>query len=158
MFVLDCSRDPDKQHQLCREYGPKALMHGSLSSRSAAIIDLDNDGDLDIVSNEMNDRPLLLLSDLSDNKKIHFLKIRLVGSGSNRDALGATVKVKAGSLNLLRYNDGKSGYLAQSLSPLYFGLADVDGATSIEVIWPNGKNQRISENIPKNGLLTIREQ
>jgi len=154
MFTLDCAID---KHQLCREFGPRMLIYGARSSRSSAIFDLDDDGDLDIVTNEMNDRPMVLISDLAARKQIHFLKVKLIGTTSNRDGLGATVKVKAGNKTLTRFNDGKSGYLSQSVIPLYFGLGNDPTASSVEVLWPSGKNQRVTTDIPRNALMTIRE-
>lgn len=156
MFVLDCENDAER-HDLCKDHGPIALVHGSLSSRSAAIFDLDDDGDLDIVTNEMNDRPMVLVSDLSRRKRVNWLKVKLVGSSSNRDALGATVKVRTGDLTLTRYHDGKSGYLGQSSGPLYFGLGDGVSVSSIDITWPSGKKQTVTKDVPVRGLLTVRE-
>jgi hypothetical protein len=156
MFLLDCATE-DGAHELCRVYGPKALVHGALSSRSSAIFDFDDDGDLDIVTNEMNDRPMVLVSDLSARKKIHFLKIKLVGTKSNRDGLGATVKVRAGGKTMLRFHDGKSGYLSQSSMPLYFGLGDATKVDGIELTWPSGKKQQVTSIGAINSTLTITE-
>ena len=155
-FTLDASGE-DKKHSLA--YHKKGLIGviGSISSRSSVAFDLDDDGDLDIVTNEQNDRPMVLISNLAGKKKIHYLKIKLVGTVSNRDGLGATVKVHAGGSNYLRYNDGKSGYLAQSSMPLYVGLGETAKADSIEVTWPSGKKQTVSDQIPTNGLLVITE-
>jgi hypothetical protein len=155
-FTLDASGE-DKKHSLA--YHKKGLVGviGSISSRSSVAFDLDDDGDLDIVTNEQNDHPMVLISNLSEKKKIHFLKVKLVGTVSNRDGLGATVKIHAGDSSYLRYNDGKSGYLAQSSMPLYFGLGDNAKADHIEVTWPSGKKQTISDGIPANGLLVITE-
>ena len=50
-------------------------MIGSISSRSSVAVDLDDDGDVDIITNEQNDRPMVLISNLADKKKIHYLKI-----------------------------------------------------------------------------------
>jgi hypothetical protein len=55
------------------------------------------------------------------------------------------------------YHDGKSGYLAQSSMPLYFGLGEAAKIERIEVNWPSGKKQTLSESIPTNTLLTITE-
>src|SRR5881227_2463038 len=90
---------------------------GSTSSRSSVAFDLDDDGDLDIVTNEWNDHPQVLISNLSGHKQIHYLKIRLIGTVSNRDGLGATAKVRSGAKTYTRYHDGKSGYLSQSSMP-----------------------------------------
>lgn len=155
-FVLDCS-GKDKANPLC--YHKKGLVGvvGSVSSRSSAVFDLDDDGDLDIVTNEMNDHPLVLISNLSEKKQLHFLKLRLVGTKSNRDALGATVKVHCGEKTYVRYLDGKSGYLAQSSMPLYFGLGDADKVDRIDIRWPSGSTQTITEGILTNALLTVTE-
>lgn len=154
VFTLDCATD---SHQLCKENGPKILVYGALSSRSSAIFDIDDDGDLDIVTNEMNDRPMVLVSDLSTKTRLHFLNVKLVGTKSNRDGIGATVKVTAGTRSFYRFNDGKSGYLSQSVIPLYFGLGEENAASSVEVTWPSGKKQVVTEKIPRNGMLRITE-
>jgi enediyne biosynthesis protein E4 len=155
-FTLDAS-GADKKHSLA--YHKKGLVGviGSISSRSSVAFDLDDDGDLDIVTNEQNDHPIVLVSNLSERKKIHYLKVRLVGTTSNRDGLGSTVRVHCGQSTYMRYHDGKSGYLAQSSMPLYFGLGESAKADRIEVSWPSGKKQTVAENIPANGLLVITE-
>src|SRR5690606_22393266 len=96
-----------------------------------------------------------LLNDLAERHKIRFLKVSLEGSGSNRDGLGTIVRLTAGGKTQTRYHDGKSGYLAQSLTPLYFGLGAADTVTRIEVKWPSGKTQMITETIPVNGMMVI---
>jgi len=155
-FTLDCS-GADKDNPLCYHKRGIISVLGSLSSRSSAMLDFDEDGDLDIITNEMIDRPLVLVSNLSERKPVHFLKIKLSGTTSNRDGLGATVKVHAGSKIFTRYHDGKSGYLSQSSMPLYFGLADAEKADSVEVIWPSGTKQVRTQNILVNGSVTISE-
>jgi hypothetical protein len=155
-FTLDCSGE-DRRNPLCR--GKKGLLTvmGTTSTRSSAALDLDDDGDLDIVTNEWNDHPQVLISNLSDKKRIHYLKIKLVGTVSNRDGLGATVKVRCGDKAYVHFHDGKSGYLSQSSMPLYFGLNDATNINRIEVLWPSGKRQVLTEKIPINTLLTITE-
>ena len=133
-----------------------ASSRSSLSSRSSAILDLDNDGDLDIVYLDFNDRPQVLISNLADRRPIHYLKLQLIGRRSNRDGLGATIKVRAGGHNWTQYHDGKSGYLAQSSIPLYFGLADADKVDSVEVVWPSGIKQTVQP-ATADTLLTITE-
>ena len=156
-FDLDCSAE-DKKHGLCTNRTGSVTVMGTTSSRSSAAIDVDDDGDLDLVTNEWSDRPQVLLSNLSDKKKIHFLKLKLVGTTSNRDAIGATVKVQSGGKTYTRYNDGKSGYLSQSVMPLYFGLGDATTADRVEVTWPSGKKQTIAQGIAVDAPFTITEQ
>jgi enediyne biosynthesis protein E4 len=155
-FTLDCSGE-DKKNPLCRERSGLVTVLGSTSSRSSAAIDLDDDGDLDLLTNEWNDHPQVFISNLAEKKQIRYLKIKLIGTTSNRDGLGATVKVHCGGKTYTRYHDGKSGYLSQSSMPLYFGLADATKIDSIEVLWPSGKKQVLSANIPMNTLFTITE-
>jgi hypothetical protein len=155
-FTLDCSGE-DKRNSLCKDKTGLVNILGATSSRSSVAFDLDDDGDLDIVTGEWSDHPQVLISNLAEKKKVHFLKVKLVGTTSNRDGLGATVKVHSGSKTYTRYNDDKSGYLSQSSMPLYVGLGDESKAESIEVLWPSGKKQNISDGIPVNALLTITE-
>ena len=129
-----------------------------MSSRSSIALDLDDDGDLDLVTNEWSDKPQVLISNLSEKRKPQFLKIRLVGTKSNRDALGATVKVHCGGKTFHRFHDGKSGYLAQSAAPLYIGLGDAAQIDRIEVTWPSGKRQVLADKIAINSQLTITEE
>jgi len=155
-FTLDCSA-ADKKNQLCTNKTGLVTVMGSTSSRSSAAADFDDDGDLDIITNEWSDHPQVLMSDLSQKKKINYLKIKLRGTASNRDGLGATVKVHAGSKVYSQFNDGKSGYLSQSSMPLYFGLDAAAQVDRIDVLWPSGKRQALAERIPINTQFTITE-
>jgi len=134
---------------------PGESLFGTLSSRSSAVFDIDGDGDLDIVTNEYNASPQILISDLTERTSVQFLKLRLVGTTSNKDGLGALVTLYTDKGRYSQYHDGKSGYLSQSSIPLYFGLS-TEVVRKIEIQWPSGKTQ-IVENTPLNKLLTIVE-
>jgi hypothetical protein len=84
------------------------------------------------------------VSDLAQRRTISYLKVKLVGTKSNRDGLGAEVVVSAGDLKISKWHDGKSGYLSQSVLPLYFGLGDHRHVDTIQVQWPSGYNQTVS--------------
>jgi hypothetical protein len=114
-------------------------------TRSSVMFDLDDDGDLDIVTNEFNDVPQVLISDLAKpgGAPVRRLVVKLAGTGSNRDGLGALVTVAAGALTQTRLHDGKSGYLSQSSLPLYFGLGDAERVDRVEVLWPTGRKQTL---------------
>jgi enediyne biosynthesis protein E4 len=71
--------------------------------------------------------------------------------------LGATVRVHSGGQTYTRYNDGKSGYLSQSVLPLYFGLGDTSKIDSIEVAWPSGRKQVLRKGLTDNQTLKITE-
>ncbi|MBT7804789.1 CRTAC1 family protein [Candidatus Poribacteria bacterium] len=155
-FELDCSGE-DAGHPECGDQTGIVAVNGVVGSRASVIFDLDGDGDLDIVTSEFNDRPQVLVSSLAQLHDIHYLKVRLEGSRSNRDGLGATVKVHAGGMVYTRYADGKSGYLSQSAAPLYFGLGDATEIEKIEVLWPSGTEQVMSAAVPMNTDLVMRE-
>ncbi|MCP4785379.1 MAG: hypothetical protein GY903_00545 [Fuerstiella sp.] len=156
-FSLDASGE-DRDHPMCAGRDGTVVVWSALGSRSSVLFDFDNDGDLDIVTNDFNSEPLVLASDLSAvAETVNYLKIKLVGSRSNRDALGATVKVVTGDLTQTQYHDGKSGYLSQSLLPLYFGLGTAEEIDRIEVVWPSGQTTSIDGPIDSNQLRTIQE-
>jgi hypothetical protein len=122
------------------------------------MLDLEGDGDLDIVTNELNDRPMVLVSDLAERRRIHWLSVVLVGTASNRNGLGAVVRVRAGGRTFTRSCDGKSGYLSQSVLPLYFGLGKADRVDSVEVAWPSGRKQVVTEGLRADETLRVTEK
>ncbi len=160
-FELDCAKPQQgRSADVCTAAGAgagKIAVMGTLSSRSSAVFDLDNDGDLDIVTNDFNSEPMVLISDLSGRKPIHWIKIVLEGTKSNRNGLGAAVRVIAGAHTYTKYNDGKSGYLAQSVLPLYFGLDEATKIDRIEVEWPSGRRQIIDQDLAINTTRRIVE-
>ena len=155
-FTLDCD-GADKAHKDCAGHTGITPVMAPLSTRSAAIFDLDDDGDLDIVTAEFDDRPQVLISNLSARRQIRWLKVRLVGTASNRDAVGALVRVHAGGRTFTRWQDGKSGYLSQSVMPLYFGLGEATAIDKIEITWPSGKMETVTRELAVNRLLTLKE-
>lgn len=155
-FEINCS-GRDAGSQLCGQTRGRRVIWSALGTRSSALFDLDQDGDLDIVTLEFNQPPMVLLSDLSEKTDLNFIKVELIGRRSNRDGIGAEVKVFAGDDVYTKINDGKSGYLSQSSYPLYFGLGDNDEIDKIEVTWPSGRNQIVDRRLRTNELLEIRE-
>ncbi len=155
-FDLDAS-GKDKNHPDAKGATGRVTVWGARASRSSVIFDVDQDGDLDIVTNEFNATPMVLISNLTDKTRVHYLAVKLVGSASNRDGLGSVVKVTAGGVTYTKVYDGNSGYLSHSLYPLYFGLAGADTIDSVEVTWPTGKKQIVSS--PKtNSQIEVKEQ
>ncbi|MBL47746.1 MAG: hypothetical protein CMP28_02210 [Roseibacillus sp.] len=144
-FKLDPTGE-DKGHKLVAQYNltEPVEVWGSLGTRASAIFDFENDGDLDIVTNEFHDGPMVLVSNLSERKAIGWLQVKLVGvgeGGSNKDGLGAVVTVEAGGKSWTQVHDGVSGYLSHGVMPLYFGLGEATAVERLTVRWPSGKEQ-----------------
>jgi cytochrome oxidase Cu insertion factor (SCO1/SenC/PrrC family) len=176
-FELECD-GADARHDICRgESGPvlndqkhsesPTARHGHVTvwaaraTRSSAMVDLDGDGDLDIVANQDGDVPQILISDLAQRHPVHSLTVRLVGQGkrgkTNRDGIGALVTLSAAGRAQVQVNDGKSGYLAQSVMPLYFGFGDADHADSLKVRWTTGKEQTVRGPFKSGAALVVKE-
>ncbi|MFN0020238.1 MAG: FG-GAP-like repeat-containing protein [Pirellulaceae bacterium] len=157
-FDLDVS-GADKDHSLALGRKGKIQVWGALGTRSAVLFDLDQDGDLDIVTNDFHSPPLVLVSNLSERMKtLSYLQVQLRGTTSNRDGLGAKVQVEVGGRVLTQVHDGQSGYLSQSSLPLYFGLKEAQTVDKITVTWPNGKQQIVTGPIKPKQLLVLEEK
>jgi hypothetical protein len=140
------------------KFSKELLLEKMGRTSDARAVDLDADGDLDIVTNEFNAAPMVLVSNLSDQRRIQYLNVKLVGTTSNRGGLGAVVRVTAGGRTYTKVHDGKSGYLSQSLFPLYFGLGDASSVDRIEVSWPSGRSQIERGPISVNSLVEVTEK
>lgn len=156
-FELDGS-GRDAGHQLARGHKGRAVIWAALGSRSSVLFDLDQDGDLDIVTSDFNSPPQILVSNLSErNPDLHFVTIELQGTRSNRDGLGSKVQVTADGRTYTQVYDGQSGYLSQSSMPLYFGLGTAGTIEKIVVDWPSGTRQELSGPRPVNQRIVIAE-
>ena len=155
-FVLDAS-GKDKGHRDAEGLTGPVGVWGARGTRSSVIFDLDGDGDLDIVTNEFGTMPMVLVSNLSEKTDVRYLAVKLTGTTSNRDGLGAVVKVTAGASTYTKVMDGNSGYLSHSLYPLYFGLGAAQTIDRVEVLWPSGKKQTVAPPFKVNTRLEVRE-
>jgi hypothetical protein len=156
-FELDAS-GRDKGHTDAAGAAGRVSVWGARGTRSAVIFDLDGDGDLDLVTNEFNAPPMVLVSNLSVKTRLRYLEVTLAGTTSNRNGLGAIVKVTAGGVTQTKVLDGNSGYLSHSLYPLYFGLGSAEVVDSIEVLWPSGKKQIVQPPFKLNSRIEVREE
>jgi len=123
-------------------------------SRGAAIGDFDNDGDLDILVNNNGEAPQLLRNDGGNAN--HWLKILLIGTKSNRDAVGARVRVVAGQLDLYQQRKGGMSYQSAHDPRLHFGLGRQNTIDTIEVKWPSGVVTQLSK-LKSDQIIAIRE-
>jgi len=119
--------------------------------RGSAFADIDGDGDLDVVLAQVAGPPLLLRND--QNLGHHWLRLKLVGTKSNRDAIGAWVKVHVGGRVLSRQVMPTRSYLSQSELPVTIGLGTATKADSIEILWPSGITQKLTP--PPTDRLTV---
>lgn len=124
------------------------------SSRGLAIGDFWNDGRLSVVINNMNAPPSLLVNDIRSPN--HWIAFKAVGTRSNRDAIGARIKVILGKRILVDEVRSGSSYDSQNDMRVHFGLGPVAKVDSVEVRWPNGLLERF-ENLQADRIETLKE-
>jgi hypothetical protein len=112
------------------------------SSRGAAFGDYDNDGDVDVLVINMNDRPTLLRNDTPRTR--HWVTIQLAGTRSNRDGIGARVRVEAGGRRQTTEVRGDGSYLSHSETRAHFGLGAATRVDRVEIRWPSGATDTAS--------------
>jgi len=123
-------------------------------SRGAAIADFDNDGDLDILVNNCGQAAQLLRNDGGNAN--HWLEIFLIGAKSNRDGVGARVKIMAGDLALYDQRKGGMSYQSAQDPRLHFGLGALTKIDAIEIRWPSGSLTKLA-GIRADQIIAIKE-
>ncbi len=140
-----------KFEQLMEEAGPAVTsLH---SSRGCAFGDFDNDGDVDILIMNQNEPPSLLRNDVAPGR--NWLKVKLVGTKSNRSAIGARVVAAYGGARQAQAVLAQESYLSVSDRRLHFGLGTAKTA-DLEVHWPGGAVETIKQ-VQANRLVVIKE-
>jgi len=114
--------------------------------RASAFADIDNDGDLDVIMTQVARRPLLLRNDQSLGH--NWVRFKLVGTRSNRDAIGARIELRAGDITQVRDVMPTRSYLAQVELPVTFGLGDETAVDSVEITWPDGTKTSLMDVSP----------
>ena len=124
------------------------------TGRGLAVGDYDNDGDVDLVVSNMNDRPSVLRNEGGNRGR--FLNVQLIGTKSNRSAIGAQVKVSIGNRTLVQEIRSGSTFLSQSDLRAHFGLQDAKKVDRLEVRWPTGATQAFA-NVQSDSFISVTE-
>jgi hypothetical protein len=124
------------------------------SSRGCSFGDFDNDGDQDMLVMNMNEPPSLLRNEYSGTN--NWLKVKLIGTKSNRTALGAKVTVLTGDRQQSQVVLSQSSYYSHDDLRLHFGLGNQTRADRIRITWPSGQTETIN-NIAAGKLMTVKE-
>lgn len=125
-------------------------------SNGAAYADLDNDGDLDMVINNINDKASVYENTLADGDEAgtRYLRVRLKGEGQNRNALGAVINLYYGGRQQVHEVNPYRGYLSSVQLDAHFGLDTITRIDSVVVRWPGGKKSVLT-NVPANQVLSV---
>jgi hypothetical protein len=132
--------------------GP-AILEQNLG-RGCAFGDFDNDGDVDVLVNNLDGPPTLLRNDGGSGH--HSILVKCMGTKSNRSAIGARVRVTGGGRTQIREVMSGSSYYSQSDLRLHFGLGPTAAAVAVEVAWPSGLKETVRD-APADHILVIQE-
>ena len=124
-------------------------------SNGAAYADLDNDGDLDMVVNNINAKALVLENTTSKNKSVNYLRLRLEGGIHNKKAIGSKISIYHNGRVQNQYHSVIRGYLSSMEPIVHFGLKDTI-IDSLKIQWPNGKTT-VKYSIKANQVLTLKQ-
>ena len=138
----------------CREQETGSELQKPMVGRGSSYADIDGDGDLDLLIMGCGQKPRLLRNDQKLNN--HWSRVKLVGKGLNRDAIGALVELRIGDVAQYRRVSPTRSYLSQVELPVTFGLGLSDAIDRIVVTWPNGQQQTIQK--PAVDRLLVIEQ
>lgn len=132
------------------------ILDGEFASRGCAFGDFDNDGDVDVLVVNLNEPPSLLRNDLSsEGRNNHWLKVKLVGTKSNRSAIGARVTATYGGRKQVRELLAQGSFYSVNDPRIHFGLG-AETHADLEIRWPNGGIERLAK-VKGGQVLTVRE-
>ena len=129
-------------------------INGAISSRGLAVGDLWNDGRISAVVSNMNAPPSLLVNRVRNGN--HWVALRTIGSKSNRDGIGARIRVKAGARILVDEIRSGSSFISNNDMRVHFGLGAATKIEWVEIRWPSGLLERF-ENVPVDAISTLKE-
>jgi hypothetical protein len=136
-----------------KEISAAAGVDNDKDGRGIGVSDFDNDGRLDFYQANAEQNSLFYHNVTADAG--HWVELKLVGTKSNRDAIGARVTLKAGTRSMIREVDGGNGYAGQSSQRLHFGLGAATTIAPLHIRWPSGTQQTVS--VPIDKITTIQE-
>lgn len=126
----------------------------TVAGRGLATADYDNDGDIDVVTNNRGDFPSLLRNDGGNAN--HWLTVLLIGTKSNRDGTGASLKLTSEGFVHIQQAEGGGSYMSASDPRIHFGLGKRKKIESLEITWPSGKVDRL-EDLPLDQIIAVKE-
>ena len=122
--------------------------------RGLATADYDNDGDIDLVTNNRDDYPSLLRNDGGNAN--HWLTVLLIGAKSNRDGTGSSLKLTSQGITQVEQAKGGSGYMSASDPRIHFGLGKRTKIESLVITWPSSQVDQLS-NVPVDQVIAVQE-
>jgi enediyne biosynthesis protein E4 len=125
-----------------------------IAGRGLATADYDNDGDIDIATNNRDDYPELLRNDGGNSN--HWLEIFLIGTRSNRDGIGASLKLTSEGITHVEQAKGGMSYMSASDPRIHFGLGKRSKIDSLEITWLSGQVDRLT-NVPIDRIIAVKE-
>src|SRR5262249_32755662 len=123
-------------------------------SRGAAFGDFDNDGDVDVLLNNIDRAPTLLRNDIGDEN--NWLRIKTIGRTSNRNGIGCRITISTGTKSQTREIKSGGSYLSSSDLRAHFGLGGATKVDLLNVRWPGGRIQ-VLRDVPANQTVTVQE-
>ena len=136
-----------------KEMSAAAGVDNDRDGRGIGVGDFDNDGRLDFFQANADQPPMLYRNTTASPG--HWVALKLVGTRSNRDAIGARVTLKSGARSMIREVDGGNGYAGQSTQRVYFGLGTEARIDSLQIRWPSGLVERVA--VQADRITTVRE-
>jgi hypothetical protein len=141
-----------KFEKVSEQLGPD-FMH-PVAGRGLAVADFDNDGDIDLAVNNRGDHPELLRNDGGNAN--HWLEVFLVGTKSDRDGIGSTLKLTSEGFTQTKQSQGGMGYMSASDPRIHFGLGQRRSIESLEIAWPSGTVDKLT-NVSIDQIITVKE-